>query len=134
MKTTKIIFSILLAALSVWLLIFDTNPNYNWLRFFVIVTLISIPVAYAFGSIEFKRKPNPEDVISPELLEFLKEKGVLKEFMANYEKGEEWRKERGFPSYITSIAFAFSWSKNSQVIRYWYDLHIEFIDKQFKNK
>ena len=134
MKTTKIILSIILTALSIWLLLIDTNPNYNWLRFFIIVTLISIPVAYVFGSVEIKRKPKPEDVISPELLNFLKEKGILKEFMANYEKGEEWRKERGFNSYITSIAFAFSWSKNSQGVRYWYDLHIEFIDKQFKNK
>ena len=132
MKTTKIILSILITALSVWLLIFDTNPSYNWLRFFVIVTLISIPVAYAFGSVEFRRKPKIN--IEPKLLKFLEEKGVLKEFMANYEKGKKWRKERGFPSYITNIAFAFSWSKNSQGVRYWYDLHIEFIDKQFKNK
>ena len=131
MKTTKIILSILLAALSIWLLIFDTNPNYNWLRFFVIVTLISIPVAYAFGSIEFKRKPKPEDVIAPELLEFLKEKGVLKVFMANYEKDKEWREERGHSHYITNIAYAFLWSKPTEW-NLWRDLNNEYEQQQSK--
>lgn len=131
MKTTKIIFSILLAALSVWLLIFDTNPNYNWLRFFVIVTLISIPVAYAFGSIEFKRKPKPEDVIAPELLEFLKEKGVFEDFMSNYNdnRNAEWRK---YWAYLDGITCAFDWEDTPQGWDYWNDLDDEYEQQQSK--
>lgn len=131
MKTTKIILSILLAALSVWLLIFDTNPNYNWLRFFVIVTLISIPVAYAFGSIEFKRKPKPEDVIAPELLEFLKEKGVFEDFMSNYNdnRNAEWRKHW---AYLDGITCAFDWEDTPQGCDYWNDLDDEYEQQQSK--
>ena len=131
MKTTKIILSILLAALSVWLLLFDNNPNYNWLRFFVIVTLISIPVAYAFGSIEFKRKPKPEDVIAPELLAFLKEKGVFEEFMDNYnsESSRRWREDTSIGNYVGIIGSAFYWADTPQGRKYWEDL-----EKQFKNK
>ena len=131
MKTTKIILSILLAALSIWLLIFDTNPNYNWLRFFVIVTLISIPVAYAFGSIEFKRKTKPEDVISPELLEFLKEKGVFEDFMSNYNdnRNAEWRK---YWAYLDGITCAFDWEDTPQGWDYWNDLDDEYEQQQSK--
>ena len=131
MKKTKIILSILLAALSVWLLIFDTNPNYNWLRFFVIVTLISIPVAYAFGSIEFKRKTKPEDVISPELLEFLKEKGVFEDFMSNYNdnRNAEWRK---YWAYLDGITCAFDWEDTPQGWDYWNDLDDEYEQQQSK--
>ena len=131
MKTTKIILSILLAALSIWLLIFDTNPNYNWLRFFVIVTLISIPVAYAFGSIEFKRKTKPEDVISPELLEFLKEKGVFEDFMSNYNdnRNAEWRK---YWAYLDGITCAFDWEDTPQGWDYWNYLDDEYEQQQSK--
>lgn len=129
MKTTKIILSILLAVLSVWLLIFDTNPSYNWLRFFVIVTLISVPVAIAFGSIEFKRKPKPEDVIAPELLAFLKEKGVFEEFMDNYnsKSSRQWRECLGYyGKYVVSMSDAFLWSETPQGRKYWEDLEKKF--------
>ena len=129
MKTTKIILSILLAVLSIWLLLIDTNPSYNWLRFFVIVTLISIPVAHVFGSVEIKRKPKPEDVISPELLKFLKEKGILKEFMYNYnsKSGRRWRKLWSNIDYVDNINDAFEWSKTSEGEDYWYDLEVKYI-------
>ena len=128
MKTTKIILSILLAVLSVWLLIFDTNPSYNWLRFFVIVTLISVPVAIAFGSIEFKRKHNPEDVIAPELLDFLKEKGVFEEFMDNYnsESSRRWREDTSSGNYVGNIGNAFYWADTPQGRKYWEDLEKKF--------
>ena len=134
MKTTKIILSILLAALSIWLLIFDTNPNYNWLRFFVIVTLISIPVAYAFGSIEFKRRAKPEDVISPELSAFLKEKGVYEDFMANYQSNDskEWRESFNYPHYIERIDFGFLWKSTPQGWYYWNRLDDEYEQQQSK--
>ena len=133
MKTTKIILSILLAALSIWLLIFDTNPNYNWLRFFVIVTLISIPVAYAFGSIEFKRRAKPEDVISPELSAFLKEKGVFEDFMSNYNdnRNAEWRK---YWAYLDGITCAFDWEDTPQGWDYWRNLDYEYEEQQSKKR
>ena len=127
MKTTKIILSIMLIALSIWLLLLDTNPSYNWLRFFVIVTLISIPVAYVFGSVEFKRRAKPEDVISPELLNFLKEKGILKEFMDNYnsKQGRKWRKYWCGTNYVKNIDDAFEWSKTLEGEDYWVRLDSE---------
>ena len=75
----------------------------------------------------FKRKPKPEDVLFPELLAFLKEKGILKEFMFNYnsKQGRKWRKYLCGTNYVKRIADAFEWSKTSEGEDYWLRLDNE---------
>jgi hypothetical protein len=76
----------------------------------------------------FRRKPKIN--IEPKLLEFLKEKGVLKEFMINYngKSGVAWRKRLN-ASNISIIDWAFDWEDTPQGWEYWNDL-----DKEYQNK
>ena len=77
----------------------------------------------------FKRKPKPEDVIYPELLAFLEEKGILKEFMNNYNNIESrrWRENTGSGNCVCNIRDAFYWAETPQGRKYW-----EYLEKQFK--
>lgn len=81
----------------------------------------------------FRRKPKIN--IEPKLLEFLKEKGVLKEFIKNcisHYKRYSLIDVRDVEFY--SIMGAFDWSGTPQGARYWLELDDEFRERQFKNK
>ena len=124
-----------MVAITAYLLLMPAQPDAVWLKWISITLWIVLIVIIARNSDLFERpkEVKPEDIIAPELLVFLKEKGVFEDFMSNYNdnRNAEWRK---YWAYLDGITCAFDWEDTPQGWDYWCNLDHEYEEQQSKKR